>query len=473
MHSITMSDHSHSNKSLAPSRLAEELLPSSLEAEQFILGILLNSGQDLWDQVMDSLRASDFYKHSHQDIFQVMADFYQQGKCGDILNISEELKKQQKLDSIGGDTYLAELVQHGTSPVSADECTRIIKEKAVLRHIVQICTGFREQAISQNFSKLEMFIDSLEKEFFKFTEHVSKQMLVSVSAIVQDSIHRLEELSHKKISITGVSTSFNELDHLTSGFQPGELAIIAARPSMGKTAISLNMALSAAMDGKKVAFFSIEMAREQILNRLLSLEGKIPLSNLRTGQIDSSAWDQLVIAAAKLNDASFYIDDSSIISPFEIRSRARRLQSRHGLDMIVVDYLQLMSLKTAMESREREVSEISRLLKSMAKELKVPVVALSQLNRGVEGRSNRRPILADLRESGSLEQDADVIMMLYRDDYYNTYSEEKGQVEVILNKQRNGPTGTVKLKWDPVYGLFENNIATDVNVPLPEAPLPF
>ncbi len=455
-------------------KLATELQPSSLSAERFVLGTLLMGEQNLWDQIMDILQAEDFYKHAHQDIFSVMVAIYQQGRCGDLLSVSENLKKQQKLEKIGGDTYLAQLVGEISSLVNAEECAIIVREKSVLRKIIQLCAHFQQKAITQNFEKLDVFIDSLEKDLFTFTEKLSKQSLVAVSDLVSGSLERLEELSHKKLSVTGVSTSFTELDHLTSGFQPGELTIIAARPSMGKTAISLNMALSAALDGKKIAFFSVEMACEQIIKRLLSLLGKIPMSNLRTGQIGSGDWDKLVSAAGSLSDISFFVDDSSIISPFEIRSRSRRLKSRHGLDLIVIDYLQLMSLKSNIESREREVSEMSRLLKAMAKELNIPVIALSQLNRGVENRTNRRPILADLRESGSLEQDADVIMMLYRDDYYNKDSEHQGQAEVILNKQRNGPTGTVKLKWIPTYGLFDSNVlTTELPPPPPPSPVPF
>ncbi len=445
-------------------------LPSSLSAERFVLSVLLVGDQSLWDQVMDALQPNDFYRPSHQSIFTVMKDIYQQGRCGDLISVSEELKKKNQLDQVGGHSYLAELVKESASPVGVEECTQVIKEKSVLRKIIQLCMRFRETALMQNFGQLDSFKDSLEKELFQFTESVSNQALVSVSSLVKDHLERLEELSHKKLSVTGISTSFTELDHLTSGFQPGELTIIAARPSMGKTAISLNMALSAVLEGKKVAFFSVEMACDQIIHRLLSLLGKIPLTHLRNGQVASSEWDQLVMAASKLSEANFFIDDSSMISPFEIRSRARRLKNRSGLDMIFIDYLQLMSLKSSMESREREVSEMSRLLKAMAKELNLPVVALSQLNRGVEGRSNRRPQLSDLRESGSLEQDADVIMMLYRDDYYNEHSDQKGQAEVILNKQRNGPTGTVKLKWDASYGLFESYAQTQTDAPAPFPP---
>ena len=448
-------------------------LPAVLEAERFILGALLTGGQEVWDEVMEILKAENFYKVSHQDIFSCMELMYKTGGTGDILSLSDELKKKQKLESVGGDIYLAELVKESASTVSAKDCAKLVHEKYVLRQIIQLCADFRRKAFSQNYDKLDAFIDSLEKDLFQFTENLQNHQLLPVNSLMQDSLARLEELYHKKLSVTGIASSFTELDHLTSGFQPGELSIIAARPSMGKTALSLNIALSAGLNNKTVAFFSVEMAKEQILMRLLSLAGKVPLSNLRTGQISSSEWDQLVSAASKLSETQFFIDDSSAVSPFEIRSRARRIKARHGLDLLIVDYLQLMHLKSPMESREREVSEISRLLKAMAKELEIPVVALSQLNRGVEGRTNRRPMLSDLRESGSLEQDADVIMMLYRDEYYNSSSDKKGQAELILNKQRNGPTGNVHLKWNPIYGLFENFIPIEEEQPVPSPAPPF
>ena len=467
-----------SKNNSTPSYTKEEVqnLPASLEAERFILGTLLVEEHSLWDQVMDIVKPEDFYKNSHKDIFSAMRELYNSGRTGgeggELLNVSEELKKQQKLETIGGLSYLTSLVEESASPIGTEDCARLIREKAVLRKLIQLCSRFRHKAMVQDFKQLDSFIDSLEQDLFQFTEGLSEQALVSVASLIKTNMNQLEELSHKKLSITGVPTAFHELDHLTSGFQPGEFIVIAARPSMGKTAMSLNMSLAATEAGKKVAFFSIEMTKEQIVMRLLSLIGKVSLSHVRTGRIDSADWDQLVMAASRLSESPLFIDDSSAISPFEIRSRARRLKARHGLDMVVVDYLQLMSLKTSMESREREVSEISRLLKAMAKELELPVVALSQLNRGVEGRSNRRPMLSDLRESGSIEQDADVIMMLYRDDYYNQESENKGEVEVLLNKQRNGPTGKVTLRWNPHYGVFENNIPTagDVPPPLPPGP---
>jgi len=447
------------------------LLPCSPDGEKFILGALLIGEQQTWDEVMEILKSEDFYKQAHKDIFSCMEEFYKSSQIADILSISEALKKENKLESIGGSIYLAELVEESASPVSAEECARIIREKSLLRKIIKLCANIQKKAISHDFSKLDVFVDSMEKDLFHFTESFNQNQLLALPDLIKEGLERLEDLHHKKLNITGVPTSFTELDHLTSGFQAGELSIIAARPSMGKTAFSLNIALAAALNGKKVAFFSVEMAKEQILMRLLSLTGRVPLSNLRNGQMSSQDWDQLVMAAAKLNEIPFFVDDSSFLSPFEIRSRARRLKSRHGLDILIIDYLQLMGLKNNMESREREVSEISRLLKSVAKELSIPVVALSQLNRGVEGRNNRRPLLSDLRESGSIEQDADVIMMIYRDDYYDKNSDKKNQAEIILNKQRNGPTGTIYLKWNPQFGLFENNIPiADEKPPAPEPP---
>ena len=449
-------------------------LPFSEEGERFILGALLMGQIRTYDDVMEILSEEDFHKQAHKDIFACMVQLYKNGQTADILSLSEALKKEKKLEGVGGDLYLADLVAESASPISAEECAHLIREKSILRQIINLCGHFQQRAMSQDFSKLDAFIDSLERSLFQFTENLTQNQLLPVPELIKGNLERLEELYHKKISVTGVSSSFTELDNLTSGFQPGELSIIAARPSMGKTAFSLNVALSAALNNKKVAFFSVEMAKEQILMRLLSQVGKVPLSHLRTGQIASGDWDNLVLAGGKLSEIAFFVDDSSFLSPFEVRSRARRLKSRQGLDLLIVDYLQLMGLKEKMESREREVSEISRLLKSIAKELSIPVLALSQLNRGVEGRTNRRPLLSDLRESGSIEQDADVIMMLYRDDYYNPESDKKGKAEIILNKQRNGPTGTVHLKWDPQFGLFENDVPRMAEIEgTPPPPPPF
>ena len=462
----------HSSKNIS---LEGINLPSSQEGERFILGALLTGPERTWDEVMETLSTEDFHKPAHRDIFSVMEKFHKAGQTADILSVSEELKKENKLEGVGGGIYLARLAEESTSPVSAEECARILREKSLLRKMILLCSDFRQRALSHDFNNLDDFIDSLEKSLFQFTENLTQNQLVPITDFVETNLKKIEELNLKNITVTGVPTSFTELDHLTSGFQPGELTIIAARPSMGKTALSLNMALSACLDGRKVAFFSLEMAKDQVLMRLFSLAGKVPLSHLKNGQIASAEWDNLVYAGSRLSKIDFFVDDSSFLSPFELRSRARRMKLQKGLDLLFVDYLQLMGLKESMESREREVSEISRLLKAIAKELKIPVVALSQLNRGVEGRSNRRPLLSDLRESGSIEQDADVIMMLYREDYYNNES-KKGQAELILNKQRNGPTGVVHLKWEPQLGSFENYVPIVEESPPPpdtSSPVPF
>ena len=458
-----------------PSAVQEHLTthpPASLEAERFILGTLLSGTQITWDEVMDTLEAEDFHRLAHCNIFSCMETFYREGATGDILSISEELKKRNQLESVGGHVYLASLSEEAISTISIPECIRIIKEKSTLRKIIKLCSQFRGQALSGEYKNIDHFIDNLEKDLFVFSGKFRKQNLFPINSVIKDSITHLENLYRKKLSITGIASSFAELDHLTSGFQPGEFVIIAARPSMGKTALSLNIAYDASLQKKTVAFFSLEMSKEQILMRLFSLSGKIPLSHLRTGQISDKSWDDLVMAASTVSETSFYLDDSSSLSPFEIRSKARKLKAKQGLDLLVIDYLQLMRLKNPLESREREVSEISRLLKSLAKELNIPIIALSQLNRGVESRHNRKPMLSDLRESGSIEQDADVIMMLYRDDYYNPDSAKKGLAEVILNKQRNGPTGVVTLKWNPTYGAFENYIPSQLGPSQEKPPTP-
>ena len=450
--------------------MENKVLPHNLSAEMSVLGQLLVGDSHVWDEVHGYLSAEDFYKPAHSLIFQTAQTLEEKGDPIDIMTVSDLLEKQGKLEQSGGSAYLAELISYAPSGVSIASCTRLIKEKSILRSIIRQSESFIKQAKAQEFESLEMFLDQMEAEVFKISQNQSEQNLFPINQLVSRGLEHLESLHGKNLNITGLSTSFEELDSLTSGLQPGDLSIVAARPSMGKTALSLNIAINAALAGKKVAFFSVEMAKEQLLIRLFSLLTGIRLSSLKVGNINKD-WDKLMDGASRLSETQFFIDDSSYISPFDIRSRARRLKAqKKGLDLIVVDYIQLMTMKRPMDSREREVSEISRLLKSIAKELSVPVMALSQLNRGVENRTNRRPLLSDLRESGSIEQDADVIVMLYRDDYYNPNSSKKGKTELIVSKQRNGPTGTVILKWLPDYGRFENNIETDFS-PLPEHPL--
>ena len=443
-------------------------LPHHLDAEMSILGALLTGDNKVWDEIYEHLTAEDFYKPAHTYIFSAAQKLEDKGEVIDSLTVSDELEKTGHLEKAGGTAYLGELMGYMPSQVSITSCARIIKEKSLLRSVIRQSQKFIEKARTQEFENMDVFLDQIEAEVFKISQTQTEQSLVPINALVTKGLEHLEGLHEKGLNITGLSTSFEELDNLTSGFQGGDFIVIAARPSMGKTALSLNISLEAALKGKKVAFFSIEMAKEQLLIRLFSLLTQIPLSSLKIGNI-SKEWDFLMEGASRLSETKFFIDDSSHVSPFDIRSRARKMKAQQGLDLIVVDYIQLMSMKKQTDSREREVSEISRLLKSIAKELRVPVVALSQLNRGVENRTNRKPLLSDLRESGSIEQDADLIVMLYRDEYYNQNSSQKGKIELIINKQRNGPTGSVILKWKPEYGRFENNVLTDFS-PLPDHP---
>ena len=435
------------------------LPPQNLDAERSVLGGLMLE-QQAWDEIADVVVEEDFYKPAHRKIFAAIRELTKKNQPTDLVTISNYLMAKNELDEIGGPTGLAEMMDQTPSTANILSYAKIVQEKSLLRRLIGVSQTFIDRAYDQAFEDIESFFDAVEADVFQVAQKKATAGLVGASDLVKASLEKLENLYTQKLAVTGVPSGFAELDDVTAGFQPGDLIIIAARPSMGKTAFSLNVALHAALrEKKKVAYFSVEMGKEQVMIRMLSSAAKVRLSDLRVGHIDDKAWPKLINTAASLSETDLFIDDSSGISPFDIRAKARRMKARHGLDLIVIDYLQLMSLKQKVESREREVSEISKLLKSIAKELQIPVIALAQLNRSVEGRSDRRPMLSDLRESGSIEQDADVIMMLYREDYYDRDNPEiKGVAEVIVGKQRNGPTDTVRVRWVPEYGLFENLI---------------
>lgn len=433
-----------------------KLPPQNIEAEQSILGGLLLE-KEAWDQISDLISSEDFYRPSHQKLFDAIASLHKNNKEVDIITTTDYLKSHGEFEFVGHD-YLIQLLQNTVTTANITSYANIVREKSLLRKLIQCCSQITQKAYDQEFENVETFIDNVEADIFKIGESRDSAGLVEASDIVFKSIEKIEQLYHQQADITGISTGFAKLDQMTAGLHPGELTIIAARPSMGKTAFSLNIAQHAVLRQKKtVAYFSVEMSKESVMMRLLASEAKINMGEIRNGRIPDSAWPKLVAAASTLSDAPLYIDDTSGISPFEIRARARRLKKQHGLDLIMIDYLQIMDLKQKIESRERAVSEISRTLKAIAKELQVPVVALAQLNRAVEGRSEKKPMLSDLRESGSIEQDADVIMMLYRDGYYDKQDESKSDhAEVIIGKQRNGPTGHIDLKWEPRYGKFSD-----------------
>lgn len=444
--------------------------PQNLPAEQSVLGgIMLEP--DSWHEVAEILIDEDFYKPSHRIIYSAIRELGRKQQPVDLLTVSNHLLSSKTLDAVGGPAYLAELVEQTPTTVNIKSHAQIIKDKSVLRSLISNGQKFVDRAYDQEFEDLEGFLNEYESTVFKLAEEKSTGEVSDSSELVKLSLEKLEMLFARKGEVIGVPSGFVELDRMTAGLQPKELIIIAARPSMGKTAFSLNIATHAALrENKTVAYFSVEMAKEQVMLRMLAGEAQISLGALRTGQLSDNDWPKLINAAAKMSEAPLFIDDTSGLSPFELHAKARRIKAKKGLDLIIVDYLQLMSLKQRVESREREVSEMSKMLKAIAKDLNVPVIALAQLNRGVEGRSDRRPMLSDLRESGSIEQDADVIMMLYRDDYYDRDNAElKGSAEVIIGKQRNGPTGNVKLRWMADYGLFSDNIEERTG---PRPPMP-
>ncbi|HVK60864.1 MAG TPA: replicative DNA helicase [Bdellovibrionales bacterium] len=445
--------------------------PHNLDAEMSILGGLMVDAY-AFDIVSSIITEDDFYKIAHRKIYNTITELYTKSQPIDIITVSNALTDKRELEAIGGAAYLAEVMNSTPSAANIESYAKIVHEKALLRKLIQMSGEMVEKAYGESYESVEAFLDEVEGQIFNITEKKKTQGLVGAAELIKDSMHRLTELFERKADFTGISSGFKAMDKMTSGFQPGEMTIIAARPSMGKTAFSLNVAQHVILREKKsLAYFSVEMGKEQLMTRMLASEARVNLSDLRVGNLSDNAWPRLIDKASKMAEARLFIDDTSGISPFEIRAKCRRLQAQHGLDMIMIDYLQLMDLKQKVESRERAVSEISKTLKAIAKELKVPVVALAQLNRGVEGRSDRRPMLSDLRESGSIEQDADVIMMLYREDYYDREnSDVKGRSEVIIGKQRNGPTGTVHLKWESSIGRFSDLDGGGGEHPLPPPP---
>jgi replicative DNA helicase len=451
--------------------MALRIPPHNLEAEQSILGGLMID-PFAWDLVSAIITEDDFYKVAHRKIYNTITQLYAKSQPVDIITVSNSLTDSRDLEAIGGTNYLAEVMNATPTAAHIETYSKIVHEKALLRKLIHISGEIIEKSYGESYETVEAFLDEVEGQIFNIAEKKNTAGLVGAAELIKESINRLTELAERKSDVTGIATGFTHMDKMTSGFQPGELIIIAARPSMGKTAFSLNIAQHVVLREKKsLAYFSVEMGKEQMMMRLLASEARVNLSDLRNGALADNAWPRLIDKASQMAEARLFIDDTSGISPFEIRAKCRRMKAQHGLDMIMIDYLQLMDLKQKVESRERAVSEISKALKGIAKELGVPVIALAQLNRGVEGRSDRRPMLSDLRESGSIEQDADVIMMIYREDYYDRENPEiKGLSEIIIGKQRNGPVGTIKLKWESNIGRFSNLEQGSGEHPLPPPP---
>lgn len=426
----------------------DKLPPQNLEAEQSVLGAIIIDNEAL-SKAIEILNPDDFYKDSHRRLFNSMIGLFEKNEPIDIITLTDILRRNNDLDPIGGIAYLSLLANSIPTSANIRYHSRIVREKALLRALISTSNNINAKVYEDNLDADEM-VDYAEKMIFDIADKRTKIAFSTMKDVIKDTFKMIEHLHDKKEAITGIPSGFNDLDEITSGFQPGDLIIVGGRPGMGKTAFALNIAQHVGIAMKEpIAVFSLEMSKEQLAMRMLCSEGMVDASLVRKGFISRQDWPKLTSAAGRLSGASIFIDDSSAITVLEVRAKARRLKMEHrGLSLVVVDYLQLMRSRGSFERREQEISEISRSLKALAKELKVPVIALSQLNRAVEQRGDRKPTLADLRESGAIEQDADVIIFLYRDEVYNKNNpQNKGKAEIIVAKQRNGPTGTVNLTF--------------------------
>lgn len=446
--------------------------PHSIEAEQSVLGGLMLSGlandSTAWDTIADKVAEEDFYRQDHRLIFRAINALAEDSQPLDLVTISEWLKKHNELENAGGFAYLATMAKDTPSAANIRAYAEIVREKSVLRQLISVGTGIADSAFNAEGRPSKELLDEAEQRVFKIAEQGSRQgqAFKPLKGLLKGTLEHIEELSKLSSNITGISTGYDELDEMTSGLQKGDLVIVAGRPSMGKTTFSMNLAEYAAVHAKMpVAVFSMEMPAEQLVLRLLSSMGRVDQHRVRTGKLTDEDWPRIATAVKIFADVPMFIDDSPALSPTEVRARSRRLMREHGqLGLIVLDYIQLMQTGRASENRATEISEISRGLKALAKELNVPIIALSQLNRSLEQRPNKRPVMSDLRESGAIEQDADVIVFIYRDEVYNPESPDKGSAEIIIAKQRNGPIGTTRLTFLGKYTRFEN-FTPDVYTP--------
>ena len=435
--------------------------PHSLEAEQSVLGGLLLDNET-WDRVSEKVVAQDFYSRSHRIIFETIGVLIELGEPVDLITLSESLENDQKLDDAGGFVYLAEMMKNTPSAANITAYAEIVRERAVTRELISVANEIAEAGYdTQGRSSAELLNFAETKVFAIAEQRVNKsEGPESISSVLEKTVDRIEKLCNEPSGgVTGVSTGFVDLDKMTAGMQPSDLIIVAARPSMGKTTFAMNLAENAAMTQDKPALvFSLEMPSDQLMMRMLASLGRIDQTKIRTGQLDDEDWARLSSTMGLLlENGKMFIDDAAGLTPTDVRSRARRIARDHGgLSMIMIDYLQLMRVPALSDNRTLEISEISRSLKALAKELKVPVVALSQLNRSLEQRSDKRPINSDLRESGAIEQDADLILFIYRDEVYHDDSEWKGMSEIIIGKQRNGPIGRIPLTFQGKYSRFDN-----------------
>jgi len=440
-----------------------KLPPQSLEAEESVLGGVLLDNTAI-DRALESVSPDDFYRESHRKIMNAMIELNQRGEPVDLVTLAEMLKSRGELPDIGGAVYLAELAEKVPTAANVAYYARIVREKAILRSLIQTATEIATSGYEPT-AQIDQFLDEAEHKIFAISERKAKPTFFRIRDIMVDSLKAIEQMYERRELVTGVPTGFIDLDRMTAGLQPSDLIIVAGRPSMGKTAFALNIAQYAAVSARMgVAIFSLEMSKEQLVLRLLCSEARVDQSKVRTGHAAERDFPKIAMAASRLSDAPIYIDDTAGMSVLELRAKARRLKRERDskLGLIIIDYLQLMQSHGKTDSREQEISTISRSLKALAKELSVPVIALSQLNRQVETRGDKRPVMADLRESGAIEQDADVIAFLYRPVVYDKTAEERA-AEVIIAKQRNGPVGTVNLTFMSEHTRFENRAEEEVS----------
>lgn len=435
----------------------ERIPPHNIDAEKSVLGSIILDKNALIE-VLETLKSDDFYSQMHKEIYEAIIELYRRNEPVDILTLAEVLKKRKTLEMVGGRAYLGHLSTSVPSTSNVEYYAKIVEEKAVLRRLIDASSQVMEKGYQEKTEANEV-LDFAEKSVFEISQKRQKKGFSIIKDVLWENLKKIDEASKMDGNMTGLTTGFIDLNARTSGLQKSDLVMIAARPSMGKTAFALNIAQNAACMGKgSVALFSLEMSKEQLVQRLLSAEAMVEIQKIRTGGLDTKEWEKIYMAIDVLSKANIFIDDTPGITSLEMKNKCRRLKSEKGLDLIIIDYLQLMSADGKSESRQQEISAISRSLKHLAREMDCPVIALSQLSRAPEMRADHRPILSDLRESGSIEQDADIVMFLYRDEYYNPETTEKPNIaEVIIAKQRNGPTGTVELTWLGKFTKFANS----------------
>ena len=433
----------------------KRILPHSVEAEQSVIGAMIMD-RDAVTVASEMLNVEDFYQKQYGILFEAMTELYSEGKPIDLITLQNRLKEKDVPPEISSLEFVRDMITTVPTSANVKYYAEIVSEKALLRRLIKVNEDIAAECYAGK-ERVEDILEDTEKQIFQVLQRRSSDDFVPIKEVVLNALDKIEAASRSKGSVTGMATGFIDLDYKTSGFQPSDLILIAARPSMGKTAFVLNIAeYMAFRSNETVAIFSLEMSKEQLVNRLFALESRVDSQILRTGNLSDSDWANLIEAAGTIGRSNLIIDDTPGISVAELRSKCRKFKLEHNLGIIMIDYLQLMQGSRRSESRQQEISDISRSLKELARELQVPVVALSQLSRAVEQRPDHRPMLSDLRESGAIEQDADVVMFLYRDDYYNHDTEKKDVAEVIIAKQRNGPIGTVELAWLPRFTKFAN-----------------